>query len=57
LVASEKAQQAPESEIATTVDKSVAKENINTDESDIPKQKKLVQVSIHKKITIRDHSS
>ena len=34
MVASEKAQQAPESEIATTVDKDVANKNEDSDASD-----------------------
>jgi hypothetical protein len=44
MVASEKSQQAPESEIATTVDKDVAKENINMDASD-PSQTEKVGTS------------
>jgi hypothetical protein len=57
MVGSEKAQQAPESEIAATVDKDVANQNINTDARDPSQTEKLAQVSIHKKNTIRDHSS
>jgi hypothetical protein len=46
MVASKKAQQASESEIATIVDKDVANKNINTDASD-PSQTEKVGASEH----------
>jgi hypothetical protein len=46
MVASGKAQQGPKSEIATTVDKDVANENINTDAS-VPSETEKVGTSEH----------
>jgi hypothetical protein len=57
MVASEKAQQGPESKIATTVDKDVAKENLNSDAIDPSQTGKVGASKDSQKNTIRDHSS